>query len=321
MPGYVYDADRGLQRGRLPQGAGRLPHRAGLLRQPRARESLSLGLRTALEPARQREIVATCGSRTGQADLVDQRRQGFVQYYVSTTTSPRTFRSRSPPTAAHAAGGRLRHALLQRDGHNVPDIFADVLGRQRRSDALRLPATEAFEEVSETDGGRYITQYFERARFEWHPDYAGTEDEVQLGLLGAELAVGRSQRKPFRRIKSFHSDDDHTYFTRTGHSLAYAFKDYWEANGGLAVLRLPRSRKSSTKRQRPTAWRTRCSTSSATLRIPPRKRRHRRRGAARPPGPRGADRARLAYPPTRCIGWRRTCAIPAQRRRHIARHP
>jgi hypothetical protein len=30
-------------------------------------------------------------------------------------------------------------------------------------------------------------QYFERARFEYHPEYAGTDHEVLLGLLGSQL--------------------------------------------------------------------------------------------------------------------------------------
>lgn len=32
----------------------------------------------------------------------------------------------------------------------------------------------------------YLTQYFERARFEYHPEYAGTQWEVLLGRVGAE---------------------------------------------------------------------------------------------------------------------------------------
>jgi hypothetical protein len=30
-------------------------------------------------------------------------------------------------------------------------------------------------------------QYFQRARFEYHPEHAGTPYEVQLGLLGDQL--------------------------------------------------------------------------------------------------------------------------------------
>ena len=46
---------------------------------------------------------------------------------------------------------------------------------------------EVYQEVSTTDGKTYVTQYFERARFEQHPDKAGTPFEVLQGLLGREL--------------------------------------------------------------------------------------------------------------------------------------
>ena len=36
------------------------------------------------------------------------------------------------------------------------------------------------------DGGTYLTQYFERARFEYHPENAATPYAVLLGLLGRE---------------------------------------------------------------------------------------------------------------------------------------
>jgi hypothetical protein len=35
-------------------------------------------------------------------------------------------------------------------------------------------------------------QYFERNRFEWHPEYAGTPSEVLLGLLGVDAARAKS---------------------------------------------------------------------------------------------------------------------------------
>jgi len=40
--------------------------------------------------------------------------------------------------------------------------------------------------VNPSDGKEYTVQYFERARFEFHPEAAGTPYEVQLGLLGAQ---------------------------------------------------------------------------------------------------------------------------------------
>jgi uncharacterized protein YkwD len=51
-----------------------------------------------------------------------------------------------------------------------------------------LPLSEPVMERSATDGKTYLTQWFERARFELHPENAGTPYEVLLGLLGAEAA-------------------------------------------------------------------------------------------------------------------------------------
>jgi hypothetical protein len=48
------------------------------------------------------------------------------------------------------------------------------------------PITEAKEEKSSTDGKMYTTQWFQRARLEWHPEN-GEEFRVLLGLLGNEV--------------------------------------------------------------------------------------------------------------------------------------
>ncbi len=52
------------------------------------------------------------------------------------------------------------------------------------------PISREFEEQNEPppagDGEIHLVQYFERNRLEWHPEHAGTEYEVLLGLLGVE---------------------------------------------------------------------------------------------------------------------------------------
>lgn len=66
------------------------------------------------------------------------------------------------------------------------------LDTYRRSLALfGLPLTAAREEQS-ANGETLLTQWFERARFEWHPGNP-REYRVQLGLLGAELRASPSQ--------------------------------------------------------------------------------------------------------------------------------
>lgn len=53
------------------------------------------------------------------------------------------------------------------------------------------PIGEEFTEVSASNGQPYLVQYFERNRMEYHPEAAGTPDEVQLGQLGREEADAR----------------------------------------------------------------------------------------------------------------------------------
>ncbi|MBX6341072.1 MAG: L,D-transpeptidase, partial [Thermomicrobiaceae bacterium] len=56
------------------------------------------------------------------------------------------------------------------------------------------PISEEFKENGLT------VQYFERARFEWHPEHRGTRYEVQLGLLGTQIATARGvNRAPVAR--------------------------------------------------------------------------------------------------------------------------
>jgi spore germination protein YaaH len=50
-----------------------------------------------------------------------------------------------------------------------------------------LPLTEEFDEHNPEDGQTYTVQYFERARFEYHPEHGGTPYEVQLGHLGRQV--------------------------------------------------------------------------------------------------------------------------------------
>ncbi|MGI8589007.1 MAG: cellulase family glycosylhydrolase [Chloroflexia bacterium] len=56
------------------------------------------------------------------------------------------------------------------------------------------PLSEEVREVSPEDGKTYTVQYFERARFELHPENAGTPYSVLLGRLGTEMLASRGCR-------------------------------------------------------------------------------------------------------------------------------
>lgn len=120
-------------------------------------------------------------------------------------------------------------------GHHVPTVFHDFWTGHGGLPAFGYPLTEAFRETSSTDGKTYLTQYFERARFEHHPELAGSGFEVQLGHLGAERLGGQRTA----RVAPFRSSARSVYFVETGHSLANGFKHFWENNGGLRVFGYP----------------------------------------------------------------------------------
>ncbi len=78
-----------------------------------------------------------------------------------------------------------------------------------------------------------LVQYFQHARFEYHPDNPEPY-VVQLGLIGDELhynqpAVRKPQFPSRRRV----------YFPETGHTVAYAFLDYFKEHGGIDVFGYP----------------------------------------------------------------------------------
>ena len=77
-------------------------------------------------------------------------------------------------------------------GHNLGGAFPRLLAepwrtvRQRAAD-LRGDSPR----FSPDDGKAYMVQYFERARYEYHPENKGTAYEVLLGLLGNRIVRER----------------------------------------------------------------------------------------------------------------------------------
>ena len=98
------------------------------------------------------------------------------------------------------------------------------------------PISPPLQERNPDDGQEYTVQYFERARFEYHPEHQGTPHEVQLGLLGRAVTRGREGEPPFQPIAD---PGDGRWVAATGHSLRFSFRAHWEATGGLAVYGYP----------------------------------------------------------------------------------
>ncbi|MEO5950851.1 MAG: intradiol ring-cleavage dioxygenase [Chloroflexia bacterium] len=103
------------------------------------------------------------------------------------------------------------------------------------------PITALRDEKSTTDGKTYKTQWFERARFELHPENAAPNN-VLLGLLGTAAAAGRSSETPFKAVANpggvtWYASTDHTLGDTTEGGLAIA--KAWTNLGGLSQFGYP----------------------------------------------------------------------------------
>ncbi|EFO81970.1 hypothetical protein OSCT_0119 [Oscillochloris trichoides DG-6] len=114
-------------------------------------------------------------------------------------------------------------------GPPIPPDFAAFYSANGGIDILGNPMSEVI-----VVNGREI-QWFERARMERWPEYAGSPYEIQLGRLGAEYTAGRE----FADQQFFVSRPDLRFFAETSHSIGGAFLTFWEANGGVKVFGLP----------------------------------------------------------------------------------
>ncbi len=130
------------------------------------------------------------------------------------------------------------HRFFATTGHSLNSGFKVYWEAHGGLVIFGYPISEEFQE-READGQVRTAQYFERARFEYHPEFKGSPYEVELGLLGQEVTASRAGETPFQPIAAFADSMDHRYFAATGHSLNFGFKAYWEANGGLAQFGYP----------------------------------------------------------------------------------
>lgn len=84
-------------------------------------------------------------------------------------------------------------------GHTLCNGFRQYWNRNGGLWLFGYPISQEFQERNPDDGQTYTVQYFERARFEYHPEHAGTPYEVELGRLGASVFAQR-YKNPYRAI-------------------------------------------------------------------------------------------------------------------------
>jgi hypothetical protein len=107
-------------------------------------------------------------------------------------TRGRSFERQDPPDGGHVTDDRVYFSAT---GQFLSGAFRDYWENEGGLDIFGYPISGEFEEVNPADGQTYVVQYFERARFEWHPEHVGTRHEVQLGLLGNQVLAQPGWRR------------------------------------------------------------------------------------------------------------------------------
>jgi peptide/nickel transport system substrate-binding protein len=144
------------------------------------------------------------------------------------------------------------------NGHVVSARFLEVWSSQGSEQnnvyVNGLAITDRRAEISLTDGKTYDTQWFERARYEAHPENKAPYD-VLLGLLGVTLTEGSGVVDPgtgkvritadaaFVPVAKPADADGKTkvWFPETKHSVSGKILEYWNKYGGLQQFGFPLS--------------------------------------------------------------------------------
>ena len=128
--------------------------------------------------------------------------------------------------------------LFPETGHRLAAPFAGYWNSNGGLSQFGYPLTGQLREADPATNKVRLVQYFERNRFEYFPENAGTPFEVQIGRLGDDVL--RQQGIDWSTLPRFpDGPPECMYFAGTGHRLCSPFKEYWERNGGLALYGMP----------------------------------------------------------------------------------
>jgi hypothetical protein len=146
-----------------------------------------------------------------------------------------------PVAVAPRQASRMR--FFPETGFRVEDRFLEtweIPGSFRESVLLNgYPISEAREEVNPVDGRTYRMQWFQRARYELHPEETPPND-VQLGLLGIEATRGREGEPAFAKVPRPAEEGPALYwFPETEHTLRDPFLAFWLAHGSWKQIGFP----------------------------------------------------------------------------------
>lgn len=160
--------------------------------------------------------------------------------FVLNVTAPQAAQATTTPAAS------TKSYTFKETGFTVDgDFWTAWQGGRTFAESLfinGLPITAVRDDVSPTDGKTYKTQWFERARFEYHPENAAPNN-VLFGLLGTVAVQNLQGQAAFKAITN--PGGSLTWFSETGHTLGdsstggQAIEAFWTRLGGIKQFGLP----------------------------------------------------------------------------------
>jgi hypothetical protein len=182
-------------------------------------------------------VSVPCGCRealvrhwNGAARYVIYPQDGSLALKLDEQGAPVYVEYDPPP----APGGQF----FPQTGHALRGTFQAFWEANGGLPRFGYPLTEEIIEPEAGNGRPRVVQYFERARFEYFPENAGTPFEVQLGLLGISI-LSRFGVDWQAQPKVADAPPNCLFFAPTGHSLCSPFRERWEQLGGLPLLGQP----------------------------------------------------------------------------------
>jgi hypothetical protein len=138
------------------------------------------------------------------------------------------------PETGHTIFGAFQ-AYYERHGLDLGDPGISA------AESLALfgyPLSEQFKEINPDTGDYLLVQYFERARFEWHPENPDPY-KVLLGRFGFTTLLRRGRTPVVPNPTQAPDGPGCQVYPETQYSLCAPFLGYWERNGGLPVFGFP----------------------------------------------------------------------------------
>lgn len=118
-------------------------------------------------------------------------------------------------------------AYFPETGHVLRGAFYRYWWQHGGLPLFGYPISEAFM-TRGSDGHMYVVQYFERYRFELHPEH-DPPYHVQIGLMGDDVL--RLQGHTWFTLPDATTDPGCMFFEQTGHTLCGTFREYWQTHG------------------------------------------------------------------------------------------